>query len=163
MAVPKLYVCGFLFHRGAVLLVEKKAPEWQAGLWNGVGGKVEKDETVQQAIVREFHEETGLETWAGATHGNPWWHNMCTERYRDDYKVCFFRADVLAHEPRPLVPERNDAGEWLQWRSLSFLEDSMAKAKVVGNLHWLLPMAMDPRMCTAELFVGADIRKRPTW
>ncbi|MDP6585179.1 MAG: NUDIX domain-containing protein, partial [Anaerolineales bacterium] len=30
------------------------------GLWNGVGGRIEKDETPLQACLREAHEETGI-------------------------------------------------------------------------------------------------------
>ena len=30
------------------------------GLWNGVGGRIEKNETPLQACLREAHEETGI-------------------------------------------------------------------------------------------------------
>lgn len=33
-----------------------------AGKWNGFGGKLEADETVRQATVRELREESGMET-----------------------------------------------------------------------------------------------------
>jgi 8-oxo-dGTP diphosphatase len=56
------YVLGFAFDRhGAVALVEKKRPIWQRGLWNGVGGHVERKETHLAAMVREFKEETGMD------------------------------------------------------------------------------------------------------
>lgn len=59
-----IYVVGFLFsndHRW-VTLIKKNRPEWQAGKYNGVGGKVEAGEAVQDAMVREFREETGVST-----------------------------------------------------------------------------------------------------
>lgn len=59
-----IYVAGFLFsndHRW-VTLIKKNRPEWQAGKYNGVGGKVEAGEAVQDAMVREFYEETGVKT-----------------------------------------------------------------------------------------------------
>jgi len=59
-----IYVVGFLFsndHRW-VTLIRKNRPEWQAGKFNGVGGKVEKGEAVNDAMVREFYEETGVKT-----------------------------------------------------------------------------------------------------
>lgn len=43
-----------------VLLIQKRRPEAQAGLWNGIGGRVETLETPIQAMVRECREETGL-------------------------------------------------------------------------------------------------------
>ena len=57
----KEYVVGFLFHPSLtqVTLIRKNRPGWQAGKLNGVGGKVEVGETPDQAMAREFHEETG--------------------------------------------------------------------------------------------------------
>lgn len=56
------YVCGFLFNedKTKVLLIEKNRPDWQKGLLNGIGGKINKDEFPEQAMIREFEEETGL-------------------------------------------------------------------------------------------------------
>jgi 8-oxo-dGTP diphosphatase len=59
-----IYVVGFLFShdRRWVTLIKKTRPEWQAGKYNGVGGKVEVDEAINDAMVREFYEETGVKT-----------------------------------------------------------------------------------------------------
>jgi 8-oxo-dGTP diphosphatase len=56
------YVVGLLFSedRESVALVHKNRPEWQAGKWNGVGGKVELGERVEEAMRREFLEEAGV-------------------------------------------------------------------------------------------------------
>jgi 8-oxo-dGTP pyrophosphatase MutT (NUDIX family) len=56
------YVAGFLFDpKGElVLLIEKKRPEWMAGKWNGVGGRIGAGETPLQAMARKGEEETGL-------------------------------------------------------------------------------------------------------
>lgn len=57
----KHYVLGFAFDQyGAVALINKKRPDWQAGKWNGIGGHQENGETQVQAQSREFHEETGM-------------------------------------------------------------------------------------------------------
>jgi len=56
------YVVGFAFNKGKslVLLMRKNHPPWQDGLLNGIGGKIEKEETAIQAMHRECKEETGL-------------------------------------------------------------------------------------------------------
>lgn len=63
----KNYVLGFMFNddRDLVALIEKQHPAWQQGLYNGIGGKLEKPETWHAAMVREFEEETGVrfEDW----------------------------------------------------------------------------------------------------
>lgn len=55
------FVVGFGFTDNQVTLIEKKRPNWQSGLLNGVGGRVEKDEGFVQAMRREFLEETGVD------------------------------------------------------------------------------------------------------
>lgn len=55
------YVLGFSYDQyGALAMILKNRPAFQAGKWNGVGGHVETtDKTVQDAVSREFKEETG--------------------------------------------------------------------------------------------------------
>ncbi len=48
---------------GRVLLAERPAGKSMAGLWEFPGGKVEPGETPEVALVRELHEELGIETW----------------------------------------------------------------------------------------------------
>jgi len=57
------YVLGFLFNNklDKVILIEKNRPEFLKGKLNGIGGKVELNETYIDAIVREFKEETGID------------------------------------------------------------------------------------------------------
>lgn len=58
------YVLGFAFDLDgtSVALIHKSHPEWQAGRWNGIGGSVEVGEQPLAAMVREFEEETGIQT-----------------------------------------------------------------------------------------------------
>lgn len=46
-----------------VLLAQRPAGKSMAGLWEFPGGKVETGETPEVALVRELHEELGIETW----------------------------------------------------------------------------------------------------
>ena len=56
------YVVGFLFNPDMteVVLIKKNRPDWQKGLLNGVGGKIESGEDPITAMIREFKEETGI-------------------------------------------------------------------------------------------------------
>ena len=47
-----------------VLLAQRPAGKSMAGLWEFPGGKVEAGETPEDALVRELHEELGIETWS---------------------------------------------------------------------------------------------------
>ncbi len=48
---------------GRVLLAQRPEGKSMAGLWEFPGGKVEPGETPEAALVRELHEELGIETW----------------------------------------------------------------------------------------------------
>ncbi len=49
---------------GRVLLAQRPAGKSMAGLWEFPGGKIEPGETPEAALIRELHEELGIDTWA---------------------------------------------------------------------------------------------------
>jgi len=71
---PQKYVVGFFFDKSMsnIALIRKQKPQWQAGLLNGIGGKVEDSELPKVAMWREFKEEAGLNT------SQLTWVNFCT-------------------------------------------------------------------------------------
>jgi 8-oxo-dGTP diphosphatase len=125
----KEYVVGFLFddHHTQVALVRKNKPEWQAGLWNGIGGKREGDEPWDEAMTREFHEETGVHI---AAEG--WQHTVTL--FNDWFELRVFRAfsDQVA-DVRTMEEEEIAAVP---------LTD-LASLPTIPNLRWLVPLQLD--------------------
>ncbi len=82
----KSHVLGFLFNNegSQVVLIRKNRPDWQSGLLNGIGGKIEQPETARMAMAREFKEESGVESnpeawrYFAKLHG-PGWEVFCYE------------------------------------------------------------------------------------
>lgn len=151
--VMRTMVAGFAFVEETVLLVCKATPEWQLGLWNGVGGKAEEYEAPIHAMVREFREEVGVET------DQKDWTHFCTDMGRD-YVVHFYKTR-LVREFGVALPSYNDAGEALMFAPL----DRLDVMPVVGNLRWLVPLAMDWRRSANPVLFQTqdDIRKNPSW
>lgn len=56
---PKLAVGAVVLHNDEILLVKRRYPP-SAGWWSVPGGHVEAGETLEEAVVRELHEETGI-------------------------------------------------------------------------------------------------------
>lgn len=145
------YVCGLMFstNRQNVLLIEKDRPEWQAGKFNAVGGKIEEEDKWSAtklnvvanepkycysllAIIREFKEEVGIDTLPED------WELFCICEGTDS-RIYYFRAfsDKLMdfkqmESEEPMVLPAND---------IRFRE-------TVPNLQFLVPMAL----WTNELF-----------
>src|SRR5437016_13458863 len=93
------YACGFLFSedRRLVVLIRKRRPPWQAGKLNGVGGKLDGDETAADAMRREFREEAGLDV-------DSWQHILTLSG--EDWAGHFFRAFGAVDAARSLTDEQ---------------------------------------------------------
>jgi 8-oxo-dGTP diphosphatase len=124
------YVLGFAFSNGGenIVLIEKQKPDWQKDFLNGIGGKVEKGESSKNAMVREFREETGVETnsddwdYFAKLKGDTYEMN-CFRIYTDDvYKAATMEGETV---------------------SLLGIDTAFQSGKLIHSLQVLLPMALD--------------------
>jgi ADP-ribose pyrophosphatase YjhB (NUDIX family) len=106
---PVVAVAAFVFDAdGRVLLIERGKPPG-VGLWTVPGGRIERGETLAQAVARELREETGLVAEVGPL--------VCVvERIADDYH--FVILDYLARVVGGTLAAATDA------RAARFVDDA---------------------------------------
>ena len=126
----KRYVAGFLFNKEGdqVALIEKLRPEWQKFKLNGIGGHIEEGETPDEAMSREFREETGVELES--------WVEYCVLS-GPDYEVHFFQSydDALYN-----VDTKTD--EQVRIYDVDHILNPTIACPMITNLRWLIPMAL---------------------
>lgn len=138
------YVVGFAFDpRGErVALINKHQPDWQKGLFNGIGGKInDEDYTPTAAMVREFEEEAGVKT--APEH----WQMFC-KLVGADYEVYCFR----------MFSELSMNARTRELEEVIITPIHEAPSNIVQNLHWLIPMALRSRH-----FVAIDFNVSPEY
>ena len=131
-ARPLLLVaaCALIDPDGRVLLTRRPEGKKMAGLWEFPGGKLDPGETPEAALIRELHEELGIEVsghclgaFAFASHGYSTFHllmplYLCRRwrglpRAKEGQQLTWVSPDRLAEYPmppadRPLVPLLRD-------------------------------------------------------
>lgn len=120
------FVAGFLIDpvQQVVALVRKQRPAWQAGRLNAIGGHVEPGESFDEAMRREFVEETGVDR-------DDWQHfaTVCG----DWGEVRFYRAFGDVDQARTTTDEPIE-----HW----WVPNVLTSADILPNLTWLLPLAL---------------------
>lgn len=133
------YVAGFAFSDRDprnILMVRKEQPSWQKGKLNAIGGKVQPLESVAHAMIREFYEETGINTTENQ------WDRISILR-SGEHDIHFFRAQLSHEDLAGRNDQFNDAGEktfLIEWKHLLMGQYSLG-FDYIPNLSWLLPLA----------------------
>ncbi len=119
------FVLCFLTRADQVLMLLRNRPPNQ-GLWNGIGGHIEPDETPLAACLREVREETGYALPSARFGGVLTWEGFEIE----PGGLVLFTAEAPAGEP----VECNEGQ--LAWQPQGW---ACTAPQVVGNLHVVLP------------------------
>lgn len=146
------YVVGFAFWRNSVLLIhKKKGPPYVVGKLNGVGGKIEdweNSEDARPSMVREFQEETGVETWPSA------WEHIAVMRGNanegNDYELNILYNYLPDVTDFSAIKNPEKSGEDLEWIPLDNLENHA----IVPNIKWLIPLCLDSTTPFLEIQEG---------
>ncbi|MFJ5160491.1 8-oxo-dGTP diphosphatase MutT [Pantoea sp. NPDC088449] len=111
---------------GQIFLAQRAASSYMANKWEFPGGKIEQDETAEQALKRELMEETGIEVTAATAIGQ-------ADHSYDDLRVTlhFFLVEGWNGEPygREGQPQR-----WVEQQDLVADEFPPANHELIGRL-----------------------------
>lgn len=135
MRKVKKYTVILLFNKdGSKVLLIKKDRTAFAGKLNGVGGKIENNETPEQGAYREIEEETSLKpeqvknlTWLG-TLTLP---EQCDMDNADLYPELWFYSGIMEDESWARTPENET--EPVAWYMLGADDSPFTYLKLAGD------------------------------
>mgnify|MGYP001482654301 CR=1 FL=1 len=122
-------LCLIKYGNNILLLNRNKAPNM--GLWNGVGGKIEKNESPYDGVIREAYEETGILLEDVKFSGKVVWKSN-----RGDSGMYVFMAEL--HSSAGMDAPRQVEEGILAWKEIDWILEPDNKG-VVGNMKYYLP------------------------
>ena len=120
-------VVAALIRRGNRFMICRR-PEGKAraGLWEFVGGKAERGETLAEALVRECREEIGVTVAVGDVY------MTVTHDYPDiSVRLTLFRAEILQGAPQPL---EHQAIAWITASEIDRYDFCPADEAIIARL-----------------------------
>jgi 8-oxo-dGTP diphosphatase len=126
--------------RKQVLLISKLRPTWQAGKLNGIGGKIEADETPVAAMEREFFEEVGCRAEG--------WLPFAVLRAARYEVHCFLGAMAHLNDARCMTDETPVVVE------VAEVMRQPTSPRLLPNVPWLIAMGLS---IPKETFAGYQI------
>lgn len=141
------YTICFIRKRDKLLLLNRnKSPNM--GMWNGVGGKIEQNESPQEGVIRETLEETGISLQEVKYAGDVTWDSN-----RGNAGMHVFIADL----PKVIdlyTPITTREGV-LEWKDIDWVLDK-DNIGVVGNIKMYLPKILAGQYMLEHKFVYRD-------
>lgn len=127
----QIYTLGFIFNQNkdSIILIEKQKPAWQAGYYNGIGGKYSPDDIAPiNTMIREAKEEIGVITLPED------WTQFAELSGTDFLIYCYYliNDDIFSN------------AESKESEKISKIQISnLIYYKRIPNLSWLIPLALD--------------------
>lgn len=127
------YTLCFIRCRDQLLMLNRQSHPTK-GLWNGVGGKIESNETPTESVIREVYEETGIKLSEVNFTGIVTW-----ESSNENSGMYVFIADWQDGSSYK-TPKNSDEGI-LDWKDIDWVLDP-ANLGVVSNIRVFLSMML---------------------
>lgn len=126
----KTHTLGFIFteNKDKVVLILKEKPASQKGKLNGIGGKIEVEESSENCISRETKEETDLDIAPDK------WQKYAQILMENEIGVDVFVTTYIGEQS----DARSSEGLKVEWYPVDNLPEN-----VMSNLNWLIPAAID--------------------
>jgi 8-oxo-dGTP diphosphatase len=140
----------YIQHSGSTLMIHrvKRAGDIHLGKWNGLGGKFERGESPEECVVREVHEESGLEI----RHPHLCGLLMFPGFKGNDWYVFVFTAQEFSGELK-----ENEEG-YLKW-----IEDAQLESLPLWpSDHIFLPWIKQGRFFSAKFIYDGNEMKEHT-
>ena len=96
-------VVGIITDNKEILLLKKNNPDWQKGLYNGIGGKVELNTTPLETIIRKSEEELGINI------SN--WRELDSEISSSGIEIVYFLTTLNEGEIKKLQSQTDERAE----------------------------------------------------
>jgi 8-oxo-dGTP diphosphatase len=138
------YTICFIKRDNQILLLNRIKPP-EMGKWNGVGGKIEENETATDSVIRETFEETGIQLKEVKYVGNVIFKD--TEGADGMY---VFIAN-LPSQIRYQTPKVTEEGI-LDWKTLDWIMDVSNKG-VAENIKYYLPKILNGEHHLEHMFI----------
>lgn len=136
------YCVGFLFVQIKddlyTALIDKTKPDWQAGRFNGIGGKVEFDESVSEAMKREGIEEAEIFCTAlGFTWNFVGSLNFPNGAFLSVYTEFVRRDDLESSDLSWPIPGSDEVLRLLPFRTPEWF----SRRDLIEDVRWLTELA----------------------
>lgn len=96
-------VVGIITDNKEILLLKKNNPDWQKGLYNGIGGKVELNTTPLETIIKKSEEDLGINI------SN--WRELDSEISSSGIEIVYFLTTLNENEIKKLQSQTDERAE----------------------------------------------------
>jgi 8-oxo-dGTP diphosphatase len=112
---------------GRILIAKRPLNTHQGGLWEFPGGKVDNDETIERALVRELHEELAINVLASQPLIQIRHHYPDKSVLLDVHKITQFAGEPIGNEGQPI--------QWVEPAQLNKFEFPAANRPIISAIN----------------------------